>query len=85
MKIITVLLDFSLTVKAGTLISFLGVVRLFPLRKGNQVLFIIWKRVYKLFEQTCVHFMKILTVYTLNSHLFTLKAHNHKMYVFVVY
>ena len=47
MKIITVLLDFSLTVKAGTLISYLGVVRLFhPLRKGNQVLFIIWKKVY---------------------------------------
>ena len=32
--------------------------------------------------QTCVHFMKILTVYTLHSHLLTLKAHNHKMYVF---
>ena len=31
--------------------------------------------------QTCVHFMKILTVYTLNSHFLTLKAHNHKMYV----
>ena len=30
--------------------------------------------------QTCVHFMKILTVYPLNSHLLTLKAHNHKMY-----
>ena len=26
--------------------------------------------------------MKILTVYTLNSHLLTLKAHSHKMYVF---
>ena len=25
--------------------------------------------------------MKILTVYTLNSHLLTLKAHNHKIYV----
>ena len=32
----------------------------------------------------CVHFMKILTVYTLNSHLLTLKAHNHKMYVFLL-
>ena len=31
--------------------------------------------------QTCVHFMKFLTVYTLNSHLLTLKAHIHKMYV----
>ena len=28
-------------------------------------------------------FMKILTVYTLNSHLFTLKAHTHKMYVYL--
>ena len=27
--------------------------------------------------------MKILTVYTLNSYLLTLKAHNHKMYVFM--
>ena len=35
--------------------------------------------------QTCVHFMKILTVYTLNSHLLTLKEHNHKTYVFVVH
>ena len=39
---VPVLLDFSLTVKAATLISYLGVVRLFNLlRKGNQVLFII--------------------------------------------
>ena len=30
--------------------------------------------------KTCVHFMKVLTVYALNSHLLTLKAHNHKMY-----
>ena len=30
--------------------------------------------------QTCVHFMKILSVYTLNSHLLTLKVHNPKMY-----
>ena len=27
--------------------------------------------------------MKILTVYTLNSHVLTLKSHNHKMYVFL--
>ena len=44
---IRVLLDFSLTVKAATF----GVVQLFHLlRKGNQVLFIIWYRVDKLFE-----------------------------------
>ena len=30
-----------------------------------------------------MHFMKIRTVYTLNSHLLTLKAHNHKMYMYV--
>ena len=34
---------------------------------------------------TCVHFMKILTVCTLNSHLLTLKAHKYKMYIFVVH
>ena len=38
-----VLLDFSLTAKAAILIFISGVVRLFHLlRKGNQVLFIIW-------------------------------------------
>ena len=41
-------------------------------------LYVVWA------AQTCVHFMKILTVYTLNTHLLTLKAHNHKMYVFFV-
>ena len=30
-----------------------------------------------------MHFMKILTVYTLNSHLLTLKAHNRKMCFFL--
>ena len=29
-----------------------------------------------------MHLMKILTIYTMNSHLLTLKAHNYKMYVF---
>ena len=28
-----------------------------------------------------MYFMKILTIYTLNSHLLTLIVHNHKMYV----
>ena len=67
--------------------NYLGVVWLFHLlSKGNRVLFLSWKRVDKLFEpQMCMHFMKILTVYWLNSHLLTLKAHNHKMYVFVVH
>ena len=30
-----------------------------------------------------MHFMKIQTVYTLNSHLLTLNAHYRKMYVFL--
>ena len=30
-----------------------------------------------------MHFMKILTVYTLSSHLLTLKVHYNKMYVFL--
>ena len=49
--VLLVLLDFSLTVKAAILYSYLGVVRLFHLlRKGNQVLFIVWYKVNKLFE-----------------------------------
>ena len=32
-----------------------------------------------------LHFMKIQTVYTLNSHLVTIKVHNHKLYVFAVH
>ena len=43
-----------------------------------KTLLIVWA------AQTCVHFMKILNVYTLNSHLLILKAHNHKMYVFLL-
>ena len=40
---LAVLIYFFLTVKAANLILYLGVVRLFHLlRKGNQVLFIIW-------------------------------------------
>ena len=42
-SLIMLLFDFSLTVKAATLIFISGVVRLFHLlRKGNQVLCIIW-------------------------------------------
>ena len=36
-------------------------------------------------SQMCVHFMKILTAYTLNSNLLALKAHIHKKYFFVVH
>ena len=83
-----VLLGFSLTVKAATLIFIFGRGSAIPSAKEGKSGFInnfvksesaFWA------AQTCMHFMKILTVYTLNLHLLTLKAHNHKMYVFVVY
>ena len=43
---------------------------IYNLVKNNQVVWAV---------QMCVNFMKILTVYTLNSHLLTLKTNNHKM------
>ena len=83
-----VLLDFSLTVKAATLIFISGCGSatssakqgksgsIYNLVKNSEV---VWA------AQMCVYFMKILTVYTMNSHLLTLIAHNHKIYVFVVH
>ena len=54
----TILIDFSLTVKAATLIFISGRGSVFYLlRKANQVLFIIWKRVNKLFgprKRACI-------------------------------
>ena len=82
-----VLIDFSLTVKAATLIFISGRGSAISSPKEGNSGFI-WNLVKKYYvvwaAQTCVHFMKILTVNTLNSHILTLKAHNHKMYVFVV-
>ena len=77
-----VLLDFSLTVKAATLIFISGRGWAISSAKEGKSGFI-----YNLKEliSLCLHFMKILTVYTLNSHFLTLTAHNHKMYVFVVH
>ena len=83
-----VLLAFSLTVKAATLIFISGRGSAISSAKEGKSGFI-----YNLGKsksafwaaQTCVHFMKILTVYTLNSNFLTLTAHNHKMYVFVVH
>ena len=78
-----ILFDLSLTVKAATLIYIFGCGSAISSAKEGKsgfintlVLISFWA------AQTCVHFMKILTVYTLNSHLLTLKAHTHKMYVF---
>ena len=84
------LLDFSLTAKASTLIFISGCGSAIPSAKEGKSGFIYnLLKSYSAFcaAQTCEHFTKILTVYTLNSHFFTLKltAHNHKMYVFVVH
>ena len=73
-----VLIDFSLTVKAATYIFIAGrgsAIHL--LNKGNQVLFTICLGRANV---PCKRFMKILTVYSLNSHFLTLKAHNYNMY-----
>ena len=85
---IEILIDFSLIVKAATLILISGRgSAISSAKEGKSGVIYNLIRVNKLFwaVQTCVHFMKILTVYTLNSHLFTLKAHNHKIYIFVVH
>ena len=80
-----VLIDFSLTVKATTLIFISGHGSAISSAKEGKSGFIFnLVKSYSAFwaTQSCVHFMTILTVYTLNSHLLTLKAHNDKMYVF---
>ena len=84
-----ILTDFSLTVKAVTLKFIAGRDSAISSAKQGKSGYI-YNLVVSLKEvvwaaQTCVHFMKILTVYTLNSHLLTLIAHNHKMYVFIVH
>ena len=80
-SLIYILFDFSLTAKAATLILISGRGSVISSAKQGNSGFI-----YNLVKsesalcaaQTCVHFMKILTVYTLNAHLLTLKAHNEK-------
>ena len=74
------LLDFSLTVKAATLIFIYGCGSAISSAKEGKSGFI-YNLVKSKAAQMCMHFIYILTVYTLNSHLLTLKAHNHKMYV----
>ena len=79
-----ILLDFSLTVKAATLIfiSWRGAAISSAKEGKSGFIYIFVKSQLAVWAtQTCVHFMKIPTVYTLNSHLLTLKAHNHNMYV----
>ena len=79
-----ILLDFSITVKAATLIFISGrSSAISSAKQGNSGF--IYNLVKSLSALWAAHFMKILTVYALNSNLLTLKAHNHKMYVFVVH
>ena len=81
------LLDFSLTVKAATLIFISGRgLAILSANEGKSGLIYNLVKSLSAFwaAQTCVHFMKSLTVYTLYSHFLTLTAHDHKMYVFVV-
>ena len=83
-----VLIYFSLTVKAVTLIFISGRCSASSFAKQEEsgsIYNLVKNQKVAWAAQTCVHFMKILTVYTLNSHLLTLKAHNPKMYVFVVH
>ena len=82
------IIDFSLTIKAATLIFISGCGSAISSAKEGKPcsIYNLVKNKYVVWAaQTCVHFMKIRTVYSLTSHLLTLKAHNHKMYVFVVY
>ena len=65
--------NFYIHIWAGTAIS--------SAKEGKPGFIYNLVKVNKLFGPH-MHFVKILTVYTLNSHLLTLKAHNHKMYVF---
>ena len=78
------LIDFLLTVKAATLIFISGCGLTISSAKEGKSGFI-----YNLVNfgaaQTSMHFMEMPTVYKLNSHLLTLKAYNHKLYVFVVH
>ena len=71
----TVLLDFSLTVKAATLIFISGrgwAISSAKEGKSGFIYNLVNSKSAFLAAQTCMHFMKIPTVYTLNSHFLTL-------------
>ena len=77
-----ILIDFSLNVKAATLIFISGRgSAISSAKQGKSDSFYNFVKNKLL----CVHFMKILTLYTLNPHLLTLKAHNQKCMFFVVH
>ena len=86
--ILHALKDVSLTVKAATLIFIPWLVSAISSAKqgkSGSIYNLVKNKQFVWGAQRCVHSLKILTVYTLNSHLLTLEAHNHKMYVFVVH
>ena len=70
--VIHVLIDFSLTVKAATLIFISGrgsAISSAKQGKSGSFYLLVKNKLSYLGAQTCVHIMKILTVHTLNSHL----------------
>ena len=73
-----VLLDYSLTVKAATLIFISGRGSTISSAKEGKSGLI---ELISFLSRTNVRFVKMLTVYTLNSHLLTIKAQNPKLYV----
>ena len=78
---ILILLDVSLTLKAAALIFISWRDSAISSAKEGKSgsIYNLVKSCNKLFcaAQTCVHFMKVLIVYTLTSHVLTLKTHNH--------
>ena len=83
-----VLLDLSLAVKAATLI-FICVCgsAISSAKQGKSGFIYNLVRGFKIsvLSHANVHAFHENPNCTLNSHLLTLKAHNHKMYVFVIY
>ena len=78
-----VLIDFSITVKSATLIfiSGRGSAISSPKEEKSGFIYNLEKSVWA--AQTRVHFMKVLTVYTLTSYLLTLKAKVTKSSMFL--
>ena len=74
-----ILIDFSHSVKDGNFN--IHVCACFGYKGNQDVIYNLVKN-KMIAAQTCVHFMKILKVCTLNSHIhvLTLKAHIHKMH-----
>ena len=83
-----VLIDFSLSVKAATLIFISGRGSAISSPKEGKSAFIynLVKELISVSGRGNVRaFHENPNVYTLNSHLITLKAHNHKTYVFAIH